>query len=306
MLSRVADALYWMSRYVERAEHTARVLEVTRQAHIDLAEVHPAGAAQLWNDALGALCLGQVELEPAIWDPNQVGSVANSIHRARENARQVREVVSTEMWNYLNQAYWVLEETRKSRRQQVIASDTTARVLEACFLWGGVTDATMARGTGWLLIRLGQFVERAERTRRIFGVQWGSLPPRAGDDLQTQENVALVNLLRSCGSLEEYQRRHPTRITRRRVAEFVLLEPAYPRTLRYAVSVASDFAKRLAHASSSERAAASARAFGKLAARVEYSELDEVLTTGPAAFTDSVGDDLAQATALLQRAYFLY
>ncbi len=302
MLSRVADALYWMSRYVERAEHGARVLEVSRQARIDLAEIHPAGAEQQWQNALSALSLGDTDLESAMWDPNQVGSVANSMHRARENARQVREVISTEMWSYLNQAYWVLEDAWKSRRRREIASDTAANVLQSCFLWGGVTDATMARGTGWLFIRLGQFVERADRTRRIFGVQWGALPD--GEEILTRENMALVNLLRSCGCLEEYQRRHPTRITRHRVAEFILLESDYPRTLRYSLSVAAGFAKRLAARSSGELAASSARAFGKLAAHVEYSDLDAILEQDPGAFTEHVGTELAHATALLQRAYF--
>lgn len=307
MLSRVADALYWMGRYVERSEHAARLLEVTQRVLIDLEEVEPEAAQKQRTGTLTVLGLpADTEFEPAILDDQLLGSVASSLSRARENARQVREVISSEMWDYLNQAYWVLEEASQSKLKREILNDTLTRVIQASFLWGGVTDATMGRGTGWLFIRLGQFVERADRTSRIFRVQWRALEARkatvAGD---SSGNVAWLTLLRSCGSLEEYRKRYPTRIDPKHIVEFLVLDRQYPRTVRYAIDVASEFARRLAD-DVKARGYATARAFGKVAARVDYAELDEVMSAGPAEFLDDVEDALAKATLNLQETYFLH
>ena len=306
MLSRVADALYWMSRYVERAEHAARLLEVIRRARIDLEEVDPSAAARQWQDALTALGLGDASLESATFDPDLLGSVASSLYRARENARQVQEVISTEMWDYLNQSYWALEEHARSRHRDELVSSTLADVVKASFLWGGVTDATLGRGPGWLLIRLGQFVERTDRTCRIFGVQWRTIDAVQADARARHgDNLFWLTLLRSCGSLEEYRKQHPARIDPKKVIEFVLLDRAYPRTVRYSVSVAADLARRLATWAQKPESR-SQRAFGRLAARLEYTELVDVLEASPAGFTDSISEELHAASAELQREYFLH
>lgn len=307
MLSRVADALYWMSRYVERAEHAARLLEVIRRARIDLEEVDPAAAARQWSDALTTLGLGDdTLLETAVFEQELQGSVASCLYRARENARQVQEVISSEMWHYLNQSYWALEEGARSRRREELLSNALADVVKASFLWGGVTDATMGRGPGWLLIRLGQFVERTDRTCRIFGVQWRTLEGlRRESPAKSGDNLFWLTLLRSCGSLEEYRKQHPTKIEARQVVDFLLLDRAYPRTVRYSVSVAAEFSRRLSRWAQ-KTDSRSERAFGKLAARLEYLEPAEVFEQGPAAFTDALIDELHAASAELQREYFLH
>jgi uncharacterized alpha-E superfamily protein len=296
-----------MGRYVERSEHAARLLDVTQRVVIDQAEVDRAAAEGQWSNTLTVLGLPDgLALEPAVLDDQIAGSVASSLSRARENARQVREVISSEMWDYLNQAYWALEEASQSKRKREILSDTLDAVMKASFLWGGVADATMGRGTGWLFIRLGQFVERAERTSRIVRSQWRVIEARhprgAGD---SAENVAWLTLLRSCGSLEEFRKRYATRMEPRTIADFLVLDRLYPRTIRYSVSVASEFARRLGE-DVQERGRVTARAFGKVAAKLDYIDLDEVMDRGPADFLDEVSDELATATLRLQEAYFLH
>lgn len=306
MLSRVADALYWMARYVERAEHAARLIEVQRRLRIDLEGIDPEGGAAQWWQTLTILGLPEsTDVESAIVNHGLPGTVASSLARARENARQVREVISSEMWDYLNQAYWGLEEAEKSATKREVLSDALAQVVQASFLWGGVADATMGRGAGWLFIRLGQFVERADKTSRIIATQWRLLDAgRREGAAQPGENLGWLTLLRSCGSLEEYRKRFPTRIDARQIVGFLVLDATYPRTVGYSLSVAATFADRLA-ALAHGRGERTKRAFGKLGARVEYAELDEVVAA-PVVFLDQVSAELHDAARELQRAYFLH
>lgn len=303
MLSRVADALYWMGRYVERAESAARLLEVTRRLQIDIGEVDPEAATAQWNRTARLLSLdATTPLEAAVFDASLVGSVASDILRARENARQVQEVVSSEMWDYLNQAYWGVEEAKGRRAKRELLSSALSDIIRASFLWSGAIEATIDRGPSWLFIRLGQFVERLEITSRICVEYWGSLQngePTPGD------NVGWVTWLRCCGSLEAFRKRYPTRIDPEQVLDFLVLDATYPRSIRYCANVSKRFSDELtSHAPS--RGSQAQRAFGKLAARVEFAGVDEVLLVTPKEFLSGVLKQLHEASIETQRAYFLH
>ncbi len=306
MLSRVADALYWMARYVERAEHGARVLDVTQGTLIDVQDVDPDRARRYRSGALEQLGLSEdVEWNAAIFDDQLASSIASSLGRARENARQVREIISPEMWDGLNRAYWALHRPATSRPREEFLSGALEDVIRASFLWGGVTDATMSRDMGWLFIRLGQFVERIHRTAVTFSSLWRDIEESANREPRAEDNIGRLLLLRCCGCLQEYRKMNPTRFDSRRIVGFLLLEPTFPRTLRYSTEVAASFSERLA-ASVGPRGAATQRAFGRLAAEVEYVELDELIHGGPRTLLDATFTQLGRATLELQRAYFLH
>lgn len=319
MLSRVADALYWMARYVERAEHAARVLDVTQATLMDLEEVDPERARVYRSNAMEQFGMHpEAEWSAAIFDDQLLGSVASAVVRARENARQVRDVISPEMWDGLNRQYWALMEAAKSGLRREFLSSVLEEVTRSSFLWSGVTDATMSRGTGWMFIRLGQYVERTDRVSRTFARLWPVLQPGKGAAVSgvsttplnatpqgIEDNLGWLLLLRSCGALEEYRKRHPTRFETGRIMRFMLLDPAFPRTVRYTTRVASSFAERMA-AQVGVRGASTQRAFGRLAAEVEYVEVNELLREGPEAFLEKVRQHLARATSELQEAFFLH
>jgi uncharacterized alpha-E superfamily protein len=323
MLSRVADALYWMARYVERAEHAARVLDVTQATLMDLEEVDPERARIYRANAMDQVGIVQdADWTAAIFDDKVLGSVASAVVRARENARQVRDVISPEMWDGLNRQYWALNEAARSGLRREFLSSVLEEVTRSSFLWSGVTDATMSRGTGWMFIRLGQYVERTDRVARTFARLWPVLHgttagsggqsaivsgPRgvAGDGPSPDDNLGWLLLLRSCGALEEYRKRHPTRFETGRIMRFLLLDPAFPRTVRYTTRVASSFAERIA-AQAGARGASTQRAFGRLAAEVEYVEVNELLREGPEQLLEKVRQHLGRATSELQEAFFLH
>jgi uncharacterized alpha-E superfamily protein len=300
MLSRVADALYWMGRYLERAEHAARVLEITRAILVDLAEADPETARRQWQRALTALSVPDATTEKLLFDGTEPTSLVSCVAHARENARQVREVISSETWEHLNQAYWSLEEARGRGLHESQVSQALTGIVSASFQWDGVADGTMSRDEGWLFVKLGKFVERLDGTCRIVSV----CADTAQRIVPSGENVRWLWLLRCLCAMEAYRKAHPQRVDRKNVLEFSVFDREFPRTVRYSAVVAADFAHRLGELHPG-RSRGVDRAFGKLAARLEYTDVDEIETRGTAQFLKELGSELGEASGLLQSSYFL-
>jgi uncharacterized alpha-E superfamily protein len=305
MLSRVADALYWMGRYVERAEHAARVLGVERENHIDLVELDPEAAARSERATMEALGFTEARLADhgIVFDEGNSASVAHSIRRARENARQVREIISTEMWVHLNQAYWALGEAAAAGEGDRSPIQTLTTLAEACVHWEGVVDGTMQRGDGWMFVKLGRSIERADRLCRIVRGAVGRLDVAAAVPSES-DNLAWIVLLRTATALEAFRKAYPTRVSADRVLDFLIFDREFPHTIRYAVDAAAGMAALLSARHESARAID--RAFGRLAARVDYTDVDEILGSGAEPFLDAVLADLEVAGNAVRQAFFLH
>ena len=243
MLSRVADSLYWMSRYLERAEHTARVVNVNLNLTLDRA---PADAGRHWGRLLTSLP------DPPSWHVRAAGSgderttvdlanresIAASIGAARENARQVREEISSEMWEEINRLHL------RVQQHQPVASELTAGAHEflSATVTGvhqiqGVTDATMTHGEGWHFIELGRYLERASSTAALLDVQFREAPPADAGVPGVSEFVEWVGLLKSCCAFEAYCRHYTADVRPQRIAEFLVLNPGFPRSIHFAVAL---------------------------------------------------------------------
>ncbi len=301
MLSRVAEALYWMGRYIERAEHSARVLEAMRDLKLDLYEVDRDVADAQWLGALQALSLPDLPIDRLVLDPSEPNSLLCSMSRARENARQVREVISPEMWEKLNQQYWVLRDATGRGVNESMVAEALTGIVSSGFLWDGVTDATMIRGEGWLFLKLGKFVERIDGIARLVAARLSAHEQRAQEE--RSGNVEWLTLLKSFDALDAYRKAHPKRVDRRAVVEFVLFETEFPRTLRYSTNTAADLARRLLrlHPQSGRGVE---RDFGKVAARVEYADFDS-LSAPDNGFLRDVVADVNTGSICLQKTFFL-
>jgi uncharacterized alpha-E superfamily protein len=300
MLSRVADALFWMGRYIERSEHAARVLEVTRALLVDIAEVDPETARGQWQRVLISLGVPDVPTEKLLFDHTEPTSLVSCVAHARENARQVREVISSEAWEQLNQSYWALEEARGRGLHESQISQVLSGIVSASFQWEGVADGTMSRDEGWLFVKLGKFVERLDGACRIVGV----CADAAQRTAPSGENVRWLWLLRCLCAMEAYRKAHPQQVDRKNVLDFSMFDREFPRTVSYAADAAADFARRLGELHPG-RSKGVDRAFGKLAARLEYTDVDEVEERGTAPFLKELGSELGEASGLLQSSYFL-
>jgi uncharacterized alpha-E superfamily protein len=229
MLSRIAESLYWIGRYVERAEDTARILDVhlhrmladpwvdEETACRSLLSVMGVPAEQPISAARVVGLLGLDEANPS--------SVVGALAAARENARGARETVSSEMWECLNATWHGLPGARRRVEQQGVHA-FFRWVRERCSMMAGLTDATMSRDEGWLFLVLGRSVERVDMTARLL-----STHVRAGGSIPSW-----LTLLRSCGAWETFLRTYRGSLDDRDAAEFLLLDRLFPRSAFAALS----------------------------------------------------------------------
>src|SRR5687768_1129488 len=245
MLARVADSIYWMSRYVERAENVARFIEVNLNLMLDL----PVGSAQQWQPLVettgdaaefakryGTATQTNV-IQFLTFDQENVNSILSCLRAARENARSVREIISSEMWEQLNQFYLMVNSANTSSRTD--PQDLFASVRMAGHLFAGVTDATMTHNECWNFCRLGRMLERADKTSRILDVKYFLLLPTAADVGTTSDDIQWAAVLRSASAFEMYRKCHG-RIAPDRIVEFLLLENEFPRAVQYCLARARE------------------------------------------------------------------
>ncbi len=317
MLSRVADSLYWMSRYLERAENTARLIGV----HINLELEQPRDASfGRWARVLDSLGLDK---DPAreldsmtlrntlCYDLANRASVVTSIRLARDNARQVREQISSEMWEQLNRLY---HQVQVSSEHDPASDDpmTFLEVIrEGAHLFQGVTDSTMNHGEGWHFIQLGRFVERAACVATFVDVHFGhfasddaALRPGAGPD--AADYLEWIGLLKSATAFEAYCKVYTASIEAGRVAEFLILDGTFPHSIRFSADMVHAALSAIADTSPSRRSSSVMRRSGRLQASLGFSQVDEVLEGGVHEMLKDVGKQLAQIHSGVYQAFLSY
>ena len=224
MLSRVADSLYWMSRYLERAEHTARMIDVDLQLRLDQS---PEAGAGRWLRLLEASQVpapedGAIDAETLTHvltlDKTNSSSILSCVAAARENLRQVREQCSTEMWEQLNRLYLQVNSTTSSEAWLLHTHVFFRAMQEGSHLFQGVTDSTMSHGEGWQYIQLGRFVERTDALARLIGTHFGRLSHPLDQAVESEEYLEWVGLLKSCAAFEAYCKTYTAEIRPLRVA----------------------------------------------------------------------------------------
>ena len=301
MLSRVADSLYWMGRYIERAEQTARQLEVSRDILVDLSQPDRQGARAEWEATLASLCVPDVDVKRLVFDVGEPSSIVSCLLQARENARQVREVISAEMWEQLNQTHWSLKEASTQELSEMSLAQVFNQIQGACATWSGMANASMHRSDAWAFLRLGKFVERLDRLCRALIARQNQKERSEG---RTHENVAWIALLRSIGALEAYRKSAPTGIDPRGVLEFIVFERDFPRALCFCAGEIFTLARKLQRQRVT-RAAALQRCCGRLAARLEHGDVDEMISVGVEPFVTVLLRENRTVSAELQKSYFL-
>jgi uncharacterized alpha-E superfamily protein len=237
VLSRVADSLYWTSRYLERAEQNARAIGVNLELSFDRS---PEAAARHWGQLLGRLLPGPVALEDANgpdspWsDLSSRRSITACVTAARENVRQVRESVSSEMWERVNALHLRLASREADEEFTSRPHEFFRAVLEGVERFHGAAAETMTRGEGWDFMQVGLYVERATATARLVDGHFNSVDAAWGVPVPLAEYLEWSGLLRSCCAFEAYCRRHTAELRPDRVAAFLLLDPQCPRSIRFA------------------------------------------------------------------------
>ena len=311
MLSRVADSLYWINRYVERAENISRFVEVSEAMALDC----PPGSAEPWLPLVDAS--GDRELFDRLYPdgrPEQVveflvraennpNSVANCIAIARENARQIRDVITTEMWEQLNDIYWTLLDNKGFWQQPPL--EQLREIRRACQLFYGITDATLSRDLSWQFSRLGRVMERAEKTTRILDVKYFLLLPSPDEVGGVLDELQWISLLRSAGAYQMFRQSRQQVIEPEAVASFLLLDPIFPRSVRYCLGRINE-TLRIVRGQAVPGAPDELECLSGLTlARWSYTRIDELIAGGLHESIDALQSDLNRLHDLIEQRYFI-
>jgi uncharacterized alpha-E superfamily protein len=286
MLSRVASHLYWMSRYLERAENMARILDVTQS----LAMLDPSADS---GGAMTPIVITEAQNEflatglPTTyanvvaflaWDRVHPSSIRNCIEATRENARAVRGSITSEMWENINDTWIDFQEQARNTDPLMTGNDFFDWVKERSHLFRGVTFATARRDQPYHFTRLGTFLERADNTARILNVKYAQEAPDDFRERGDSENdyYRLSAVLRSVSALEVYRDTYRDTIDARRVAEIMIFDEKLPRSLRFCMDEATNVLDNLPR----ESGRIPRRIAAEINARLRYGTVDEVLEYG--------------------------
>lgn len=293
MLSRVADSIYWMSRYVERVENIARFIDVTLNMILDQPEssINPwqplvsTTGDQEWFRGKYPVANEETVIRFLTTDCDYPGSILSSLRFARENARSVRETISSEMWEHLNQFYYMVREAADGNEPLESSSDFFHEVKMASHLFQGLTDATMSHNEGWHFARLGRMLERADKTTRILDVKYFLLLPALQDVDTPVDDLQWSAVLRSVSGLEMYRKKHHG-ITPHRVLEFLVLDRDFPRAVHHCIQSADESLRAIAGTSTETANNPAQQRIGELRAELEYGSVEEIVRNGLHEFLD--------------------
>jgi uncharacterized alpha-E superfamily protein len=290
MLSRTAEQLYWMARHIERAENTARMLDVTYRMRLLPASMNQPIEpwAQAWAVPLITTGLASAYyasytdltaenvLEFLVSNPDNPSSIVNCLRSARENARSVRGAITSEMWESLNSTWMEFGSIESAVLAPDLVGDYFEQIKQRSHMFRGVTVGTALRDESFFFTRLGTFLERADNTARILDVKYHILLPSPMDVGGAQDYYQWGSLLRSVSAFEAYRKIYRDTIHPGKVAELLLLRKDMPRSLRNCASEIYSMLQTLAGTTGKE----AERQAGELNARLAYARMDDVMEEG--------------------------
>ena len=303
MLSRVADSLYWMSRYFERAETCARTIEATHSLMLSRGEF---AHDQRWYRALTVLGLPadardqdpQVAIGRLAVDRQIRSSMISCVAGARENASQVREEISSEMWEQLNRLFHEITRSEVDPQDAESVMRLVGMVREGSYTFYGATETTMSHAEGWRFVQLGKFTERACAISMLLDAYFST--PTKADDLDW------VTLLASCAAFEAYCRAFTADLQPDRIATFLLVHPEFPYSVRYAVERMHASLVSIVESSTARKRVRIERIIGRLRASLAFTPMSELMAGDLHAFLNGVLDQCAALHLAVHEAYIDY
>ena len=316
MLSRVADSCFWLSRYLERAETNSRILDVNIQIALDFEENNDEKVRQQWMPILSTAkerelfrqIHGEVTSEAIMdfvtFEKTNSSSILSSMTLARENARTVREQISSEMWEQINRLYLYLQSpaSRTAFRESPIGFFRL--LVDNLHSFQGITDATMTHGEGWQFIQAGKYIERADSTSRVLDFKYHLLLP-SGE--QVGGNVDITQwmaVLRSCSAMEAYFKISRGHVTSWQVAEFLILHDTFPRSIRFCVDALDQALHSISGVDRSHFSNEAERLSGALRSNLAFTKVDSIFRFGLHQYLDQTQERLNEISNALAETYY--
>lgn len=310
MLSRVANSIYWMSRYMERAENVARFIEVNLHLMLEMrtAEgqweplVSTTGDLEIFKERYGKATKENV-LDFLTFDRENPNSILSTLTSVRENARSIREIITLEMWEQINKFYYFVRDSAVSGIATETPQDFYQRVKAESHLYAGITDSTMNRGEDWHFARMGRLIERADKTSRIIDVKYFILLPKPEDVGTPIDNIQWAALLKSASALDMYRRKYE-QIMPESVVHFLMLDRNFPRAILYCVIMAESSLHSITGTPAGTFRNEAERRMGRLHAELTYARIDEIIKSGLHEYLDKFQTELNRVDDSISSTFF--
>jgi uncharacterized alpha-E superfamily protein len=314
MLSRIADALFWLARYIERAEDTARILDVNYYMLIEQSNrperlrwdplVAMAGEENLFRSCYREANANTV-FEFLAFRPDNPSSIMQCISKARENARTIRDRISREMWEDINGLYHAIGRFDAAEEAAVGPHRVCDAIKFGSHRFHGVTDATLPHDEGWQFLRIGWSLERAEMTARLVDEQYQNLN-EGQPSASTPDHRGWMAVLKSVGAYEAYHRRYHSSIEPEQVVEMLILHAQHPRSIRFSTAEVQAGLRAISGSTHGSYANEAERLAGKALESLLYDTIGEIFRAGLHPYLGSlnrifraIGEDIAKT-------YFYY
>jgi uncharacterized alpha-E superfamily protein len=285
--------MYWLSRYMERADNVARFIDVNLQLMLDL----PSGSPEQWHplvsisggDAAFSSTYPVATRDNVIkfltFDGDNPSSIVSCLRAARENARTIRESISPEMWEQVNTFYLMVNAAAANERLRTSSSSFFSEVKKASQLFHGITDATMLHGEVWHFYSLGRLLERADKTSRLLDVKYFMLLPSVADVGTPLDDIQWAAVLRSASALEMYRKRHG-HIAPEQIINFLVLDHEFPRSIHYCLTTANDSLHAISGTPIGMYRNTAEQRLGQLRAELAYTDTPQIVARGLHEFLD--------------------
>ena len=318
MLSRVANSLYWMARYIERSENIARIVDVNIQLLLDLRNLDEKRLAEHWLPLVQSTgdekqffelykkATAQNVTEFLVFQMENSNSIVSSVCQARENARMVRDQITVELWEELNRLYWFVKTTTARTVWEESPSEFFQHIKAGSLHIIGLTYATLIHNEGWWFAQAGKFIERADKTSRILDLRYEALPEKGLPKTVSQEDaLEWAAILRSCSAWDAYKTIHGAEVSPRLVAEFLLLNEDFPRSVRFCVSELNKALRKMSGVAEGKFCNDAEKLAGRLVAELQFSTIDEIFDAGLHDYLDRLQSKLNDIGMALFNAYIV-
>ena len=315
MLSRVADSLYWMSRYLERADHVARQFDV----HLTIVTEQAVDVARRRRRRLLTCLVGAGDHAAAeasdydlahllTFDEDNPSSIAGCIASARENARQVREQINSQMWEQINQMYLTVRDQSMVELWRGQPHNFYHWINQEVYRFQGITDSRITRDQGWHFIQIGRYLERASETADVLNVDFRELYSIAleTDAVDQQTYLDWVGLLRGCAAYEAYSKVYTANVQPRHIVEFLLLNQIFPYSVRFGINRIQSSLQFVGEETETPKSARVYRLGGRLRAMLDFAQVDEIMEGGLGSYLLNIQNQCAQIHQLIYETYIAY
>ncbi|MBF0242587.1 MAG: alpha-E domain-containing protein [Desulfamplus sp.] len=312
MLSRVANSVYWMTRYIERAENIARFINVNLNLTLDFA----TESNRQWKPIIMATG-DHIEFEKKhgkdyssknviyflALDQDYPNSIISALRAARENARSVREIISSEMWTHINRSYLEIKESASTDFAYTNPHRFFRTIIMQAHLFTGLLYTTMSHGEPFQFALTGLLLERADKTSRILDVKYFMLLPQAGDVNTPYDSIQWAAVLKSASALEMYRKRFH-RIIPKQVCEFLIFDSDFPRSIRHCLKKVELSLHNISGTPLGTASNKAEKSIGRLCADLDYTDIDEIINIGMHEYLDALQIKINDIGSNIHEAFF--